>query len=202
MFISTAHRASDLFVYITCHNAAKLTVTRNHNRTDRCGGRTVQLPFAFTEYEESLNTRPALSPSLLVYFVCTGRHYGTLTKHDGGIKVNCNEHTLKQSHYTPWRRFVGEEIQLLLILDLGTRWGWVVSVTPRPCFTSWKEPPVPIGQETGWAREPVWTQRLEEKSFYLCRGSNLDRPVVQPVARHYTDWATRLTMSIHVLPNS
>jgi hypothetical protein len=25
------------------------------------------------------------------------------------------------------------------------------------------------------------------KSFRLCRGSNLDRPVVQPVARHYTD---------------
>jgi hypothetical protein len=23
----------------------------------------------------------------------------------------------------------GEELQLLLILDLGTRWGWVVSVT-------------------------------------------------------------------------
>jgi hypothetical protein len=29
----------------------------------------------------------------------------------------------------------------------------------------------------------VWTQRLEEKSFRLSRGSNLDRPVVQPVAR-------------------
>jgi hypothetical protein len=25
-----------------------------------------------------------------------------------------------------------------------------------------------------------------------CRGSNLDRPVVQSVVRHYTDWATRL----------
>jgi hypothetical protein len=53
--------------------------------------------------------------------------------------------------------------------------------------------PVPIVQETGWAREPAWTQRLEEKFFRLCRGSNLERPVVRPVARHYTDWATRLT---------
>jgi hypothetical protein len=26
-------------------------------------------------------------------------------------------------------------------------------------------PPVPIVQEVGWAPEPVWTQRLEEKSF-------------------------------------
>jgi hypothetical protein len=32
-----------------------------------------------------------------------------------------------------------------------------------------KEPPVPIVQEAGWAREPVWTQRLEEKSSCLCR---------------------------------
>jgi hypothetical protein len=52
-----------------------------------------------------------------------------------------------------------------------------------------KAPPVLIGKEAGWAPEPVWTQRLEEKSFRLCRGSNLDRPVIQPVARHYTDWA-------------
>jgi hypothetical protein len=28
-----------------------------------------------------------------------------------------------------------------------------------------KGPQVPIGQESGWAAEPVWTQRLEEKSF-------------------------------------
>jgi hypothetical protein len=26
-------------------------------------------------------------------------------------------------------------------------------------------PPVPIVQEAGWAPEPVWTQRLEEKLF-------------------------------------
>jgi hypothetical protein len=26
-------------------------------------------------------------------------------------------------------------------------------------------PPVPIGQEAGWAQEPVWTLRIEEKSF-------------------------------------
>jgi hypothetical protein len=28
-----------------------------------------------------------------------------------------------------------------------------------------KGPTVPIVQETGWAPEPVWTQKLEEKSF-------------------------------------
>jgi hypothetical protein len=28
-----------------------------------------------------------------------------------------------------------------------------------------KGPPVPIVQEAGWPPEPVWTQRIEEKSF-------------------------------------
>jgi hypothetical protein len=56
--------------------------------------------------------------------------------------------------------------------------------------------PVPIAQEAGWTPETVWIQRLQEKSFRLCRGSNVDRPVVQPVTGHYTDWATRLTNDI------
>jgi hypothetical protein len=34
-----------------------------------------------------------------------------------------------------------------------------------PRFAPGKGPPVPIVQEAGWAPEPVWTQRLEEKSF-------------------------------------
>jgi hypothetical protein len=101
---------------------------------------------------------------------------------------------LKLSHYTPRRRLGGEEIQLLLIHDLGTRWGWVVSVTPRSRFAPGKGPPVPIVQDAGWAPEPVWTQRLEENYFRLCWGLNLDRPVAQPVAWHYTDWATRLRL--------
>jgi hypothetical protein len=71
---------------------------------------------------------------------------------------------------------------------LGTRKVWVVRVTPRPPFTSGKNP-VPIGPEVGWAREPVWTE-VTGKTLHLCRGSSLDRPVVQSVARHYTDWAT------------
>jgi hypothetical protein len=62
---------------------------------------------------------------------------------------------LKLSHYTPRRRLGGEEVQLLLILDLGTRWG----------MSGQRHSPVPIVQEAGWAPEPVWTQRLEGKSF-------------------------------------
>jgi hypothetical protein len=48
-----------------------------------------------------------------------------------------------------------------------------VSVTLRPRFTPGKGPPVPIVQEVGWAPEPVWTQRIEEKFFRLYRGSNI-----------------------------
>jgi hypothetical protein len=29
----------------------------------------------------------------------------------------------KQSRYTPWRRWGGQEVELILIHDLGTRWG-------------------------------------------------------------------------------
>jgi hypothetical protein len=38
---------------------------------------------------------------------------------------------------------------------------------PGRALTPGKGPPVPIVQEAGWAPEPVWTQRLEEKSFAL-----------------------------------
>jgi hypothetical protein len=64
---------------------------------------------------------------------------------------------------------------------------------PGSALTLGKGPPVPIVQEAGRASEPVWIQRLEKKSFRICRQSDLDRPVVQPVARQYIDWATWLT---------
>jgi len=44
----------------------------------------------------------------------------------------------------------------LLFHDRGTRRGWVVSSTPRPHFTSGKDP-VPILQEARWGLGPVWT---------------------------------------------
>jgi hypothetical protein len=36
---------------------------------------------------------------------------------------------------------------------------------PGRALSPEKGPPVPIVQEAGWAPEPVWTQRIEEKSF-------------------------------------
>jgi hypothetical protein len=106
----------------------------------------------------------------------------------------CNNVKLQLSHYTPWRR-LGERRYSSYsfstsVLDGGE---WSAS-RPGRALAPGKGPPVPIVLEAGWAPEPVCTQRVEEKSFRLCWGSNLDRPLVQPVARHYTDWATRLTM--------
>jgi hypothetical protein len=50
-----------------------------------------------------------------------------------------------------------------------------------------KEPPVPTVQEAWWAPEPVWTQRLQEKSSAPVGDRT---PAVQAVVRHCTDWAT------------
>jgi hypothetical protein len=56
-----------------------------------------------------------------------------------------------------------------------------------------KDPRHPLYWRLG---EPQsWSGHMrEEKSFRLCRGSNLDRPVVHSVVRHYTDWATLLPL--------
>jgi hypothetical protein len=101
---------------------------------------------------------------------------------------------VKQSHNTPMEA-QGERIYssysfMSLALD-GSEWS-----ASRLCRAlPGKGPPVPIVQEAGWASEPVWTERLEEKSFRLCRGWNLGSLVVQSVARHYTGWATRLLVT-------
>jgi hypothetical protein len=60
---------------------------------------------------------------------------------------------------------------------------WSVSC-PGRALPPGKGPPVPTVQEARWSPEPVWTQRLEEKSS----ASVEDRtPVIQSVVRHYTD---------------
>jgi hypothetical protein len=66
----------------------------------------------------------------------------------------------------------------------GTRRRWGVSVTPWPLFTLGKNP-VPIMQEAGWAPWPVWTSCGKSRP-----PSGFDPRTFQPVARHYTDWAT------------
>jgi hypothetical protein len=68
----------------------------------------------------------------------------------------------------------GEEAHLLFIHDLGTRWGWVVSVTPRPRFSpgertpgthwtgGWVGPRAGLGTE---ARGKILNTKLHEYPF-------------------------------------
>jgi hypothetical protein len=83
-----------------------------------------------------------------------------------------------------------EEVYLLLTLNLGTGLGWVVSVTPRPRFTPGGRTPGThwIG---GWVGPRAGLDAGARRKIPCpCRGSNLDRQIVQPVVRHYTAWAT------------
>jgi hypothetical protein len=67
--------------------------------------------------------------------------------------------------HTPWRRRGEKRYSscsfLTSALD-GSEWS---ASRPGPG----KGPPVRIGQEAGWAPEPVWTQRLEENTLCLHR---------------------------------
>jgi hypothetical protein len=57
-----------------------------------------------------------------------------------------------------------EEVKLLLILYLDTRWGEWSASRPARSLVPGKGSPEPIVQEAGWAPEAVWTLRLEERS--------------------------------------
>jgi hypothetical protein len=65
----------------------------------------------------------------------------------------------------------------------------VVSITPRPRFTPGERTPG-IHCTGGWVgpRAGLDTE-ARGKILYPRRESNPDRPVVQPVVRHYTAWA-------------
>jgi hypothetical protein len=82
-----------------------------------------------------------------------------------GLSFVCKK--VKQSRYTPWRR-LGERTYSSYSFSTSALDGgeWSAS-RPGRVFTPGEGPPVPTGQEAGWASDPVWTQRLEEKFFAL-----------------------------------
>jgi hypothetical protein len=97
---------------------------------------------------------------------------------------------VKVSRYTQWRRMGKRRHSSYSYLTSAARWGWVVSVTPRPRFTPGKRTPGThwIG---GWVGLRAGLNAgAGRKILCPCRGSNLDHPIVQPVIRHYTAWAT------------
>jgi hypothetical protein len=79
--------------------------------------------------------------------------------------LNPSRVKVKQSRYTPWRR-LGERRYSSYSFSTSALDGgeWSAS-RPGRALPPEKGPPVPIVQEAGWAPEPVWTQRIEKKSF-------------------------------------
>jgi hypothetical protein len=74
------------------------------------------------------------------------------------------------------RHMGGEEVQLLLILNIGSRWGWVVSTTPRPRFTPRERTPG-TNWVGGWVGPRAGLDAgARIKVLYPCQGSNPDRP--------------------------
>jgi hypothetical protein len=70
----------------------------------------------------------------------------------------------------------GEEVLLLLVLNIGTRWGWVINITPRPSFTTGERTPGThyIG---GWVGPRVGLDaEATGKILCHCRGSNPGNP--------------------------
>jgi hypothetical protein len=62
-------------------------------------------------------------------------------------------------------------------------------------------PPGGIPGTRGWVGTRAGLDTEDRRKILcLCRVLNLDHPVVQPVARHCTDWATRLTNILIIYP--
>jgi hypothetical protein len=72
------------------------------------------------------------------------------------------------------------------ILDLGTRWRWVVSFTPRQLYSQGKSPWFPLDRRLGGPQSHSGREGEEKNSPPPL---NPWTPIVQPVAQSYTDWA-------------
>jgi hypothetical protein len=92
---------------------------------------------------------------------------------------------VKLSRYTPWRHMGERRYSSYSFLTSALDGGeWSASRTLPPG----KEPPVPITHWIGvWVGPRAGLDAgARRKILCPCRGSNLDRPIVQPVVRHYT----------------
>jgi hypothetical protein len=95
----------------------------------------------------------------------------------------------KQSRYTPWQR-LGERRY--------SSYSFTISALDGVSSQCYAPAALCPGERTpgthctgGWVGPRAGLDTEDRgKILCLCRESNPDRPVVQPVARHYTDWAT------------
>jgi hypothetical protein len=87
------------------------------------------------------------------------------------------------------------------ILDLGTRWRWVVSFTLRPLCPQGKSHWYLLDRRLG-GPQSFFGCGGEEKNSQPRRESNPRTPIVQPVAQRYTDWAITALPNVHRFINS
>jgi hypothetical protein len=86
------------------------------------------------------------------------------------------------------------------ILDLGTRWRWVFSFTPRPLNPRGRAPSIHcIG---GWVGLTTSLDAVVRRKIPSPRRESKPRtPILQSVAQRYTDWAITALCSYTKLPS-
>jgi hypothetical protein len=82
---------------------------------------------------------------------------------------------------TPWRRIGEVELYLHSLFDLGTRWRWVVSFTPRPLYPQGKSPWYPLYRRLGGPQSRSGHDG-KEKNSQPPPGIDPRTPIVQPTA--------------------
>jgi hypothetical protein len=75
------------------------------------------------------------------------------------------------------------------ILDLGTRWRWVVSFTPRPLYPQGMRPCYPLDRRLSGPQSRSGRGGEEKNSYPL---PALELPIIQPVAQRYATELSRL----------
>jgi hypothetical protein len=79
------------------------------------------------------------------------------------------------------------------ILDLGTRWKWVVSFTPRPLYTQGKSPCYPLDRRLGGPQNRYWTRWWREKSPVPVETRTPDHSARSPALYHWAIQAPHFT---------
>jgi len=96
---------------------------------------------------------------------------------------------VKKVKWTRYKPGVAQRVgrdMALLFHDYGTRRGWVVSSTPRPHFTTWKD-------RYQFYRRLGGPQSRSRQVRKILSPPGFDPELSNPLPSHYTDWATRPT---------
>jgi hypothetical protein len=111
----------------------------------------------------------------------------SLVVYSENLKVGAEDKIIKkQSSYTPWRRLGGEEYSSYSFTTSAlVRGEWSASRPGRDLPPGERTPGTHCTGGCVGPRAGLDTE-ARGKILYPCRGSNPDRPVAQPVVRHYT----------------